>query len=141
MSIFRMGLGCAVCSSLPQFRARPCLTSHPWATKSLPHGHLQTHQSLPFNGSPRNTVIPVLLMVLPIIKASRESCRIGTFRYIESGLSDVFFDNLSHSLFCARGIQQQVICHPSPFRRASNSLASTAMERYSPLRTRHLPLS
>src|ERR1035441_5367401 len=80
MLIFGMGLGWVECSSPPQFLARPCLTFHPWATNSLPHGHLHTHQSLPFDGSPRSTVIPVDLIVLPNVIASRGSCRVGTFR-------------------------------------------------------------
>ena len=40
---------------------------------SLPHEHLQTHQSLSLNALPRSTVISVVLIVLPTICASRGS--------------------------------------------------------------------
>jgi hypothetical protein len=40
---------------------------------------VHTHQSLPFDGSPRTTVMPVDLIVLPNIKASRGSCRFDAF--------------------------------------------------------------
>jgi hypothetical protein len=63
--------------------------------------------------------MPVVLIVLPNIRASRGSCRFGTFCCIESGLSFVwqaFFDNTSHSSFWVRGIQQGFICHPRPCR-------------------------
>src|ERR1019366_5370187 len=113
MSIFRKGLGCAACSSLPQFRLRPCLTFHPWATNSLPHGHLHTHQSLPL-GAALSTEIPVVLTVLPNIRTSRGSCRFGTFWCFECGSSmwQACFDNASHSSFWARGIQHRFISHP-----------------------------
>src|ERR1017187_10528721 len=100
MAMFRRGLCWAVCSSLPQFRARPCLTFQPWAVNSLLHEHLHTHQSLPLAAA-LSTVIPVVLTVLPNIDLSRGSCWVGTFRWVECGSSiwQVCFDNASHSSF------------------------------------------
>ena len=89
----RCSLACTLCSSLPQFRVWPCLTPHPWATNSLPHGHLQTHQSLPFDGSALSTVIPVVLIVLPNIKASRGSTVIMTLPS-KHLLDPVFISNM-----------------------------------------------
>ena len=66
-----LGLRCVfVTSTIP---GTPMPNIPPWATNSLPQGHLHSHQSLPFDGSALSTVIPVVLIVLPIIKASRGS--------------------------------------------------------------------
>src|ERR1035437_3047110 len=94
-------------------------------------------------GAALSTVIPVVLTVLRNIKSSCGSLRLCTFCWVEFGSSvwQACFDNASHSLFCARGIQHRFISHPQLCRWASSAFASLAVERYSPLRMRHLPLS